>query len=126
MEYTLQSHPVGSKAPVDPTNKICSWNVDSQEGWINAIAAHRLFPDYAFMWNELMMATVGDGYDLKDYIPAIFYDAARESSGLEPARSFQRKAYQEGNNIPIVRLDFNAPPDHRFSFRAQDQVIDQR
>lgn len=126
MEYTLLHNPAPPTRPVDPTVYICAWNADSQSGWNNAIAAHRLFPDYAFLWNELMMTTVDDGYGLKDYISAIFYDTTYGDNGIEPARNFQRKAYENGNYLPIVRLNFTAPAQERFSLRPEDQAIAQQ
>lgn len=101
----------------------CSWNVDNQDGWKYAIAIKHQYPTLHFLWNELLMATVDDGYPLKDYIPAVFLYAPALAEGLEPARNFQRKLAANGNSVPIVRLDFQAP--RPFSYHAEDQAIPQ-
>ena len=103
------------------THNQCSWNVDSQIGWNNALAIAPQYPSMDFIWNELIMATVDDGYSLKDYIPAVFLYAPSLEAGLEPARNFQRKLAAHGNVVPIVRLDYQAQPP--FSYHAQDQII---
>ena len=98
----------------------CSWNADSQNGWRNSIAMQAYFPDWDFYWNELLMATVDDGYGLKDRISAVFLDAAKYSEGLIAAQNFQRKLVANGSYAPIVRLDLSS--SHPFSFHAEDQI----
>ncbi|TDV69870.1 hypothetical protein [Pseudomonas sp. LP_7_YM] len=103
------------------THNQCSWNVDSQTGWNNALAIAPLYPSLDFIWNELIMATVDDGYSLKDYIPAVFLYAPSREEGLEAARNFQRKLAANGNTVPIVRLDYQARQP--FSYHVEDQAI---
>lgn len=106
------------------TEDQCSWNADSQSGWNNAIATPVHYPDLSFIWNELLMATVDDGYSLKNYIPAVYLAASSLETGLEPARNFQRKLAAHGNQVPIVRLDLQAAQP--FSYHEEDQVIAQQ
>lgn len=102
------------------TETQCSWNADSQNGWRNSIAMQAHHPEYDFLWNELLMATVDDGYPLKDQISAVFLNAASYDQGLEPARNFQRKLVANGSYAPIVRLDLSSAQP--FSFHQEDQV----
>ncbi len=106
------------------TTTQCSWNVDSQNGWRNSIAMQGHYPDFDFYWNELLMATVDDGYGLKDQISAVFLDAAGYAQGIEPARNFQRKLIANDSYAPIVRLDLSSA--RPFSFHQEDQVTDVR
>jgi len=110
----------------------CSWNADNIAGWNYAVAAHARFVDEyieeikgPYTWNELMLDVMGDdGSMLKPYISAFFYDA-RGTTSLESARNFQRKLNDRGFNVPVVRMDFAAPAEQRFSYLPDDQFIPQ-
>lgn len=102
------------------TSTQCSWNADSQNGWRNSIAMQAHYPDFDFYWNELLMATVDDGYGLKDLISAVFLDAENHQLGIEAARNFQRKLAANGSYAPIVRMDLSSTLP--FSFHQEDQV----
>lgn len=102
----------------------CSWNADSQKGWRNSIAMQEHYPLWDIAWNELLMATVDDGYGLKDLISAVFVDSvdsAHCDSGIETARNFQRKLVANGSYAPIVRMDLSS--EQPFSYHQEDQVI---
>ncbi|WP_455913183.1 hypothetical protein [Pseudomonas syringae] len=102
----------------------CSWNADSQKGWRNSIAMQEHYPLWDIAWNELLMATVDDGYGLKDLISAVFVDSvdsAHYDSGIETARNFQRKLVANGSYAPIVRMDLSS--EQPFSYHQEDQVI---
>lgn len=95
--------------------------------------------------NEFLLSNVDaaqqkspdDGSARLPYIDAVIWDVnstrvantrgdtrqAKPTKGLEPARSFQRKLFEHGYAVPILRLDFSKPPSERFAFAAEDQVI---
>jgi hypothetical protein len=101
----------------------CSWNADNQKGWRNSIAMQVHYPLWDYVWNELLMATVDDGYGLKDLISAVFVDSvdsAHYDEGIETARNFQRKLVANGSYAPIVRMDLKS--GQPFSFHQEDQV----
>lgn len=102
----------------------CSWNVDSQNGWRNSLAMHAHYPYLDEVWNELLMATVDDGYSRKDYISAVYVDAANYAPSIEAARTFQRKLIANNSYAPIIRLDLAS--DQPFSFHQEDQIIVKR
>jgi len=109
----------------------CSWNVDNQQGWNNAIAAFNTLQEQdGYNWNELLLNVVDDGSVLKKYIAAFYYSHdirlyPGDPAALEAARTFQRKLNENGYTVPIVMLDFSAPPAQRFSYHPEDQAIAQ-
>ena len=89
---------------------LCSWNIESQSGWNNAIASHANFYSQLPVTNELLLEIKDDGTMLKKYIAAFFYDPANKpGEGLENARTFQTKLNAGGYTVPILRIDFTAP-----------------
>jgi hypothetical protein len=102
----------------------CSWNIDSQHGWNNMIASRGDFPTLVDTWNEILLSNYGDGGQMPKYIAAFFYDV-NKAGGLAAARNFQVKMYGDGYNVPILRLNFNATNDARFSYVAADQAVAQ-
>lgn len=109
----------------------CSWNVDNQLGWNNAIAAFNTLQEQdTYKWNELLLNVVDDGSVLKKYIAAFYYSHdirlyPGDPEALEAARTFQRKLNENGYTVPIIMLDFSAPPAQRFSYHPEDQAIAQ-
>ncbi|HEY0287852.1 MAG TPA: hypothetical protein VGC62_12715 [Pseudomonas sp.] len=111
--------------PFPWTQVQCSWNVDSQSAWRNAVSSYATFSESnGYIWNEMMLAVTDDGSMLKENISAFFYDVSK-SDGLNNARTFQTKLNANGYNVPILRLNFTAPAATRFSYAAQDQAIPQ-
>ncbi|MDH0746254.1 hypothetical protein N5D61_07860 [Pseudomonas sp. GD03842] len=104
------------------TSTQCSWNVDSQNGWRNSLAMQTHYPLFDFYWNELLMATVDDGYSLKDMISAVFLDVSNYDQNIQPARNFQRKLIANNSYAPILRLDLSS--DQPFSFHQEDQITE--
>ena len=102
----------------------CSWNIDSQHGWNNMIASREDFPTLVDTWNEILLNNYGDGAQMPKYIAAFFYDV-NKAGGLAAARNFQVKMNSDGYNVPILRLNFNATNDARFSYVAADQAVAQ-
>ncbi|WP_297842931.1 hypothetical protein [Pseudomonas sp.] len=104
----------------------CSWNIESQSGWSAMIASRPAFPQYANVWNEILLNNkAGDNGDsLKPFIAAFFYDVHRTGS-LAAARNFQTKLNANGYNVPILRLDFTAAAAQRFAYVAADQAVPQ-
>lgn len=112
----------------------CSWNVDNQAGWNNAIAGFNIirkdYPAHVYGWNELLLNIVDDGSVLKKYMAAFYYapelnPEPGEATPLEVARTFQRKLNANGYTVPILLLDFTSPSTHRFSYHPEDQAIPQ-
>jgi hypothetical protein len=114
-----------------PQRAQCSWNVDNPLGWDNAIAAFNVLHERGeYSWNELLLTVVDDGSVLKKYIAAFYYTHdvnlyPGDPEALEAARSFQRKLNANGYTVPILLLDFDAPPAQRFSYHPEDQAIAQ-
>ena len=107
--------------------KQCSWSSDNQQGWRNAIASHRGFPNQS-QWNEVMIANWGGTAYVaqaaeitRKWVVAFFYDAAKAGS-LTDAQAFQQKMAITGKRVPILRIDFSLPAAQRFAFRSQDQL----
>lgn len=104
----------------------CSWNIESQSGWNNAIVSNAKFYDQLPVTNELLLEIKDDGTMLKKYIAAFFYDIHNDPvKGLSDARIFQTKLNAGGYTVPILRLDFTAPPAQLFSYVAEDQAVPQ-
>lgn len=102
----------------------CSWNIDSQHGWNNMIASRDDFPALRSVWNEILLNNYGDGGQMPKYIAAYFFDMNKANS-LAIARKFQVKMNNAGYNVPILRLNFLAAPDARFTYNAADQAVAQ-
>jgi len=90
--------------------------------------------------NEMLLrnaGSTGDGSARLPYIDAFVWDPnstyvantrgdtrkARPTVGLKPAQSFQRKLYEQGYAVPILRMDFTKPASERFSLVSADQVV---
>ncbi|BDU19744.1 hypothetical protein [Dyella sp. GSA-30] len=110
----------------------CSWNVDRPLAWDNALLEHSIYGDrghggHFYVWNELLLKITDDESLLKERIAAFFYDPNHSSSGtnppLEAAQNFQRKLDGHGYQVPVLRIDFNAPASQRVTYRPEDQVI---
>ncbi|WP_297832335.1 DUF2599 domain-containing protein [Pseudomonas sp.] len=126
-----------SKNPIP----ICSFEAESPQGWDAMITLQNNFhPSRSTPqgnawetrraitpWNELLLKnkTVVDS-DLAQFIvphiDAVFYDISKPD-GLATARNFQSKIQIDGYPIvPIVRVNFTAPPQNRFSYQPSDQL----
>lgn len=130
----------------------CSWNAEQPSDWNAMIDVHqnpRTVGTDAFarkeLINEFLLSNVDaaqqkapdDGSARLPYIDAVVWDVnstyvsntrgdtqkAKPTKGLEPARSFQRKLFEHGYAVPILRLDFSKPASERFAFAEEDQVI---
>ncbi|NVZ22130.1 DUF2599 domain-containing protein [Pseudomonas costantinii] len=126
----------------------CSWNAEKPSDWNAMIRVHESRKTTTTkdpfsintQFNEFMLknaSSTNDGSENMKYIDAFIYNAhstfnfatrgdqspPKPEDGLNSARSFQKKLYDQGYAVPILRLDFTAPPQQRFSYVAADQVI---
>ena len=104
--------------------KQCSWGIENQTGWNAAIASHAKYPEWGYLWNEIMLNNYGDGSQMPKYISAVFYDVNRDG-GLAAAQQYQRDMNNAGYVVPLLRLDFTASDAERFSYEVADQVVPQ-
>lgn len=124
----------------------CSWNAEQPTDWQAMVQTHQnpgsqreawITPD---QFNEFLIRTASDTADGSanmKYIDAFIYNPnttfvastigdtkpATPTNGLPVAQSFQRKLFAQGYAVPVLRLDFNQPPQYRFSYLAEDQVV---
>ncbi|WP_341962226.1 DUF2599 domain-containing protein [Pseudomonas sp. RC10] len=145
-EQWKQKYPGGPQQPIQTTQ--CSWNAEVPAQWDAMIAAHEAratttasdyFAERKY-FNEFMLKNLpgSDGSEMKRYIAAIIYlptgaqnfgvrgdngKAAAQQSGIDNARRFQLKLYQEGYAVPVLRIDFSKPAQQRFSYNPVDQFV---
>lgn len=84
------------------------------------INAHESFPNLKGGWNEVLIPTPPDE-TMRLTIGAFIYDPAR-AGALEDAKTFQQKLANTNRRVPIIKLDFRASPQNRFSYAQADQV----
>lgn len=105
----------------------CAWNIDSPTGWTNAIALHGLLQKIEpirYPWNELILHVPHPGFTVKDEIEAFFHtqDAQGDMPQLAAARVFQRRLFEHGRWVPIVRLSARSGQPV-ISYHPQEQAI---
>lgn len=124
----FESFPINERA-----RRQCSWNVDSWSGWLNAVKAFQRYSlggqdpnGYYYRHNELILAVSDDGRWMKPNLAAFFYSELPDGEirGLADAQVFQKKLYDEGFNVPVVRL-FRGMRQQVFSYHVEDQVVPQ-
>lgn len=106
--------------------KQCSWNIDSQSGWSNAITLYAMYYQnpYHYVHNEMVLRVPSAEFNVRDEITAFFYSQYSDGTieGLKESQSFQQKAFMGRRIIPIVRISAtNALPT--FSYFPQDQAV---
>lgn len=128
----------------------CSWNAEQPSDWDAMIQVHeapgtRHRDPFAYkealneflLRNDLTGKSKDDGSARAPFIDAFVWDVnstfvantrgdtrkARPTIGLKPAQAFQRKLYEQGYAVPILRMDFTKPPAQRFSYEPKDQVV---
>lgn len=84
------------------------------------ITVHESFPELKGGWNEVLIETLPDE-SMRLTIAAFIYDPAR-GDALGDARTFQKKLAQTNRRVPIIKLDFKAAPQNRFTYSETDQV----
>ncbi|WP_296179588.1 DUF2599 domain-containing protein [Pseudomonas sp. UBA1879] len=145
-EQWRQKYPGGPQQPIQTSQ--CSWNAEVPAQWDAMIAAHEArattpasdyFAERKY-FNEFMLKNLpdSDGSQMKRYIAAFIYQPAGaenfnvrgdngkatvQQSGVDNARRFQLKLYQEGYAVPVLRIDFKKPPEQRFSYNPADQFV---
>ncbi|MDD1013319.1 DUF2599 domain-containing protein [Pseudomonas rubra] len=137
---------------LNPLNRIqkpqCSWDAESPSQWDSMIKVHEsrattsALDPYAVktFTNEFMLknaSDTNDGSENMKYIDAFVYNPAttynypslgdtapqKPEDGLTVARNFQKKLYDKGYLVPILRVNFDKPAEERFSYVAADQQI---
>lgn len=104
-----------------PKNQ-CSLSAQNSAQFMTSLIVRQKLPDQASkLLNEVLVPTWDQNYPEQLPIEALFYNAAAAGS-LVNAQAL-RHAYKvkTGQSLPIVRLDFSAPVNARFSQRPQDQ-----
>ncbi|MFK0086682.1 DUF2599 domain-containing protein [Pseudomonas sp. NPDC090755] len=126
----------------------CSWDAESPAQWDSMIKVHEsrtsttALNPYAIntFTNEFMLknaSDTNDGSENMKYIDAFVYNPAttynypslgdtappKPEDGLTVARNFQKKLYDKGYLVPILRINFDKPAEERFSYVAADQQI---
>ena len=104
----------------------CSWNIDSQPGWSNAIALYEMYHQdpHHYLHNEMILRVPNADFNIRNETVAFFYSEYGDGNneGLDDAKIFQRKAFLNGLVIPIVRISASqASPT--FSYLPQDQNV---